>query len=51
MYPDYSITDQMNRVADVINPNPEAQAVYEKVRPLFEATYQALVPIFDRLGQ
>ncbi|MBZ0301460.1 MAG: xylulokinase [Anaerolineae bacterium] len=51
LYPDFSIVDQMNRVADVINPDPEAMAVYETMRPWFEATYQALVPIFERMAQ
>jgi hypothetical protein len=30
-------------------PNPEAQAVYDRLYPLFLETYDALVPIFDRL--
>jgi len=37
-------------VVEVIAPDPAAQAVYEEVYPIFEAAYQALVPVYDRIA-
>jgi len=50
LYPDFSMIETMNRVVEVIAPDPAAQAVYEEVYPIFEAAYQALVPVYDRIA-
>lgn len=50
LYPDWSIIEQMNRVVEVIEPNPAAQKVYAGMYPIFEAAYQALMPIYDMMA-
>lgn len=51
LYPDFSMSESMNPVAEVIRPNPDAQAVYAKALPIFEAAYRALVPIYAMLAE
>jgi len=50
LYPDFSIIETMNEVAETIYPDPAAQAAYENVYPLFEAAYQALAPVYDMMA-
>jgi xylulokinase len=50
LYPDFSIINQMNQIAEDIAPDPASQAAYEKVYPAFEAAYHALVPIYDMIA-
>ncbi len=51
LYPDFSIIENMNRVVEVMEPNLEAHARYEQLLPIFEASYQALVPIYDMIAE
>ena len=51
LYPDFSMGETMNQVAEVFTPDPIEQATYKKFFPIFEATYQALVPIYDMLAE
>lgn len=51
LYPDFSMIDQMNEIVQTIQPDPAAQATYEKLYPIFEASYHALVPIYDMLAE
>ncbi len=51
LYPDFSMGEEMNRVVEVIEPNPAAQAAYARIRPVFEATYQALAPVYDMMAE
>lgn len=51
LYKDFSMAKEMNRIAEVIEPDPAAQAAYDKLYPVFEATYHALAPIYDRLAE
>ena len=51
LYPDFSIIEQMNEIAEVIEPNPAAQAAYEKIYPIWDATYDALLPIYDMIAE
>ncbi|MCC6614280.1 MAG: xylulokinase [Anaerolineae bacterium] len=50
LYPDFSMIEQMNEIASVIDPSPEDRAVYEKLYPVFNAAYDALVPVFEMLA-
>ncbi|MBN1565934.1 MAG: xylulokinase [Anaerolineae bacterium] len=50
LYPDFDLIEQMNRVDLEIEPNPAAVAVYDTLYPVFEAAYQALVPVYDLLA-
>lgn len=51
LYPDFSMIENMNRVVEVIEPDPAAVVRYEQVFPIFEASYQALVPIYDMIAE
>ena len=51
LYPSFEMATSMNPVAEVIEPNPAAQAVYADLYPLFQETYAALVPINNRLAE
>ncbi|MBN1878132.1 MAG: FGGY-family carbohydrate kinase [Anaerolineae bacterium] len=51
LYPDFSMATAMNPVAEVIDPDPAAQAMYDKLQPIFSATYRALEPIYDQLAE
>jgi xylulokinase len=51
LYPDFSISQQMNQIAETILPNPQAQAAYAKLYPLFDKTYHALAPLYDELAE
>jgi xylulokinase len=50
LYPDFTIVETMNDIAETIHPDPAAHAVYERIYPLFEAAYQALVPVYEMMG-
>jgi xylulokinase len=50
LYPDFSIAEQMNQIAETIPPDPAAQAVYDRLYPIFEATYRALEPVYERMA-
>lgn len=51
VYKDWSIIAQMNQIAETIQPDPAARAMYEKVYPIFDAAYQALIPIYDQIAE
>jgi xylulokinase len=51
LYKDFSMAKEMNRIAEVIEPDPAAQAAYNRLYPIFEATYHALTPIYERLAE
>jgi xylulokinase len=51
IYKDFSIIAQMNHIAETIQPDPAAQAQYERIYPIFEATYNALLPIYDQIAE
>ena len=51
LYKDFSISEQMNQIAETIQPDPAAQKAYSKVFPIFEACYQQLLPIYDMMAE
>jgi len=51
LYKDFSIIEQMNHIAETIQPDPVAQAAYDKIYPIFDASYQALLPIYDMIAE
>lgn len=51
LYPDFSMAEQMNAVAQTVSPDAAAVAVYERLYPIFEATYHALTPVYDQLTE
>lgn len=51
LYKDFSMSETMNEVAEVVQPDPIRQAAYEQVYPIFEAAYHALTPIYDMMAE
>jgi xylulokinase len=49
LFPDFSVSQQMNPVAETFTPDPKARQVYEQIFPLFESCYQALAPVYERM--
>jgi len=50
LFPDFSIVKQRIEIVNRHKPDPEAQAVYDRLYPIFLETYNALVPVFDQLA-
>ena len=50
LYPDFSMIEKMNQTAAIIEPDPKAQAAYDRISPIFDAAYDALVPVFKLLS-
>lgn len=50
LYPSFDMIDTMNEVASTVTPNPQTQALYEKMYPIFNKMYDALEPIFDEIA-
>ena len=50
LYPDFSIIESMNRVDEVIDPQPKQVEQYNQIYPIFERAYHALVPIYDMIA-
>ena len=51
LYPDFSLSESMNPIVEVIAPDPRAQAIYDRYYSVFEATYEALAPVYDLLTE
>lgn len=51
LYPDFSMIHTMNEIAATITPDPTTQATYDKMYPIFNKLYDALVPIYDDIAQ
>jgi xylulokinase len=49
LFRDFSTVSQFNPVLGRQAPEPGAQAVYNRLHPVFLAAYEALVPVFDQL--
>ncbi len=50
LYPDYSVAQRLAPIARVDRPNPATQARYAALYTLFQDSYTALEPIFQRLA-
>ncbi len=51
IYSDWSMIEQMNAIAEVITPEAEARTAYDQIYPVFNAIYEALVPVYDQIAQ
>jgi xylulokinase len=51
LYQDFSMIENMNQVVSTCQPDPLAQATYNRLFPVFVAAYRALEPVFDRLAE
>lgn len=50
LYPDFAMSKQMNGIAQTIQPDPAAHAVYERLYPVFDAAYHALEPVYGQIA-
>ena len=50
VYRDFSMIETMNAVAESVQPNPANRAVYDKLYPIFNQVYDALVPAYAALA-
>lgn len=51
LYPDFTMSETMNAIAETFAPDPAVQAAYARVYPIFEAAYHALLPVYDLLAE
>ncbi|MFC1976322.1 xylulokinase [Chloroflexota bacterium] len=51
LYPDFSMIETMNQVAETITPEPADQTAYQHIYPVFEAAYRALEPVYDMIAE
>ena len=51
MYPGFSMIERMNRVVEVIEPDPVAHHTYDEIYPIFNAAYDSLVPVYDMIAE
>jgi xylulokinase len=51
IYRDFSMCETMNEIAETITPSAAAQEIYNRLYPIFEATYHALLPVYDMLAE
>ena len=51
LFPDFRVAHGLFQVEEGERPNAAAQARYAELYPLFQETYRALEPIYERLGK
>ena len=51
LYPDFNISRTMNPIVKSVDPEPEAQAIYQRSYAIFEALYDAVVQVYDMLAE
>ncbi len=49
LYAGFDLAETMNPVAEIIEPNPDAHALYSELSSIFADSYHALEPVFERL--
>ena len=47
----FDVIERFIEVDAVHEPNPEANAAYERMKPIFEKSYHALIDVFEDLSQ
>lgn len=50
LYPGFEMIHTMNPVAEVMAPRDAVARVYQNLYPIFEASYQALAPVYQQLS-
>ncbi len=51
LFAGFDVVDRFIEIVDRHEPDPAAAAVYDRLFPLFQAAYEALCPIYDRLHE
>ncbi|MDR3199446.1 MAG: xylulokinase [Planctomycetaceae bacterium] len=49
IFKDFNVIEQFLRTEEILQPNPEKEKSYKKIRPLFDKAYYSLVGLFDDL--
>ena len=49
IYSDYRVVEQLNPIQRTVAPNPENADRYQELLKLFDASYKALLPVYDAL--
>ena len=50
LYKSFQECGDFNRIVDQIKPNPAHKAVYDSLLPIFQSTYEQLIPVFGQLA-
>ena len=50
LYSGFDMIYSMNEVASTVLPDPAAQAVYERMMPIFDSLYDALAPVYEEMA-
>jgi xylulokinase len=50
VFDSFDVIDRFVHVDTVVSPNPANQAVYQRIMPIFESCYQALVDVYEDLA-
>ncbi|MBZ0276328.1 MAG: xylulokinase, partial [Anaerolineae bacterium] len=50
LYPGFSMIETMNEIASTVQPDPNHQAIYERMYPVFNNLYDALSPVYDEIA-
>jgi xylulokinase len=51
LYAGFGMAEHMNPIDETFQPNLEARARYAKLKPIWNAAYHALEPVFDELSR
>ncbi len=51
LFPDFGVASRLVEVSEGEKPNPDLQARYQALYSLFQDTYRALEPLYERLAQ
>ncbi len=49
LYKDFTLAESMNPIAEIIEPNPAAHAIYNELAPIFFEAYRVLEPVYEQL--
>ncbi|PJF41590.1 MAG: xylulokinase [Chloroflexi bacterium] len=50
LYEDFSIIEDMNKIVATIDPNPANHRRYQEIYAVFNETYEALVPVYEKIA-
>jgi xylulokinase len=51
LFRDFDVIENFLRVEEIVQPNPENQNAYEKMKPLFDKAYHSLVGLFTDMAK
>jgi hypothetical protein len=51
LYPDFSMADRMNAIAETMQPQRQYRTLYDKASIIFEKAYTGLEAVFELMGE